>query len=342
MTQLFKPTFTLTQLNKEITMQASYRFFTVFAAVLAATAMPALAAEQSWPQRPIRVIVPFTVGSSADIICRIVTDQLSPLLGQPVIVENRGGAGGTIGAGLAAKSDADGYTLLSTASALTVAPASYPNLAYDTARDLSGVAIYGVVPNVVAISPKKNIKTLKELIAAAKSRELSFASAGVASASHWAVERVLIAGGVRAVHIPFKGGPEAILEVATARVDFLATGVSSAAPFIKEGRLIALAVGSRKRSAAMPDVPTTLEAGLADADYTYWNGMLAPSKTPREIVDRLSREVAKVLAMQSTKDRLTQIGVEPLAVTPAEFDAMIRKEIEMNIGIVKAANLKFD
>ena len=139
-------------------MQASYRFFTVFAAVLAATAMPALAAEQSWPQRPIRVIVPFTVGSSADIICRIVTDQLSPLLGQPVIVENRGGAGGTIGAGLAAKSDADGYTLLSTASALTVAPASYPNLAYDTARDLSGVAIYGVVPNVVAISPKKNIQ----------------------------------------------------------------------------------------------------------------------------------------------------------------------------------------
>ena len=323
-------------------MQAGLRFLPLIASALAATAWPALAAEQGWPARPIRVIVPFTVGSSADIICRTVTDQLSPLLGQPIVVENRGGAGGTIGAGLVAKSDPDGYTLLSTASALTVAPASYPNLSYDTAKDLSGVAIYGVVPNVVAISPKKNIKTLKELIAAAKSRELSFASAGVASASHWAVERVLIAGGVRAVHVPFKGGPEAILEVATARVDFLATGVSSAAPFIKEGRLIALAVGSRKRSAAMPDVPTTLEAGLADADYTYWNGMLAPAKTPRDIVDRLSREIARVLAMPGTKERLAQLGVEAMPVTPAEFDAMIRKEIEMNIGIVKAANLKFD
>ncbi len=321
-------------------MQASCRLVTIAAAL--AAAMPAFAADQAWPSRPIRVIVPFTVGSSADIICRTVTDQLSPLLGQPIVVENRGGAGGTIGAGLVAKSDADGYTLLSTASAYTVAPATYPSLPYDTAKDMSGVSIYGVVPNVVAISPKKNIKTLKELIAAAKSREISFASAGVASASHWAVERVLIAGGVRAVHVPFKGGPEAILEVATARVDFLATGVSSAAPFIKEGRLIALAVSSRKRAATMPDVPTTLEAGLADADYTYWNGLLAPSKTPREIVDRLSREINKVLAMPNIKDRLAQIGVEQMPVTPAEFDAMIRKEIEMNIGIVKAANLKFD
>jgi len=321
-------------------MQASCRLVTIAAAL--AAAMPAFAADQAWPSRPIRVIVPFTVGSSADIICRTVTDQLSPLLGQPIVVENRGGAGGTIGAGLVAKSDADGYTLLSTASAYTVAPATYPSLPYDTAKEMSGVSIYGVVPNVVAISPKKNIKTLKELIAAAKSREISFASAGVASASHWAVERVLIAGGVRAVHVPFKGGPEAILEVATARVDFLATGVSSAAPFIKEGRLIALAVSSRKRAATMPDVPTTLEAGLADADYTYWNGLLAPSKTPREIVDRLSREINKVLAMPNIKDRLAQIGVEQMPVTPAEFDAMIRKEIEMNIGIVKAANLKFD
>ena len=321
-------------------MQATCRLFT-FTAALAAT-MPALAADQAWPNRAIRVIVPFTVGSSADIICRTVTEQLSPLLGQTIVVENRGGAGGSIGSALVAKADADGYTLLSTASALTVAPVAYPNLPYDTAKDLSGVAIYGVVPNVVAISPKKNIKTLKELIAAAKAGDLSFASAGVASASHWAVERVLIAGGVRAVHVPFKGGPEAILEVATARVDFLATGVSSAAPFIKEGRLVPLAVSSRKRSAALPDVPTTLEAGLADADYTYWIGMLAPSKTPREIVDRLYREISKVLAQPNIKERLAQIGVEPMPTTPAEFDAMIRKEIETNIGIVKAANLKFD
>ena len=271
----------------------------------------------AYPEKPIRIIVPYVPGGNIDITARTLAPGLGEALGQTIVVENRGGAGGTIGAGLVAKSDPDGYTLLSTASAYTVAPATYPNLSYDTAKDMSGVSIYGVVPNVVAISPKKNIKTLKELIAAAKSRELSFASAGVASASHWAVERVLIAGGVRAVHVPFKGGPEAILEVATARVDFLATGVSSAAPFIKEGRLIALAVGSRKRSAALPDVPTTAEAGLPDADYTYWNGMLAPSKTPREIVDRLTREINKILAQQNIKDRLAQLGVEPMNVTPA-------------------------
>ena len=310
--------------------------------VLAAAALPALAAEQGWPSRAIRVIVPFSIGSSADIICRTVTDQLSLLLGQPIVVENRGGAGGTIGANIVAKADPDGYTLLSHASAHSSAPAAYPNAPYDTAKDFSAIANYGIVPNVLIISPKKNIKTLKELIAAAKTREISFASAGVASASHWAVERILIAGGVKAIHVPFKGGPEGILEVATGRVDFMSPGVSSATPFIKEGRLIALAVSTTKRSASLPDVPTTLEAGLVDADYTFWNGMFAPSKTPREIIDRLHREIQKILLMPNIKERMAQLGVEPYVLTPAEFDALVRKEIDINIKLVKAAGLKFD
>lgn len=314
----------------------------LLAAVLLAPALPAAAADQAWPTRAVRVIVPFSVGSSADIVCRTVTDQLSVLLGQPFVVENRGGAGGTIGAALVAKADADGYTLLSNASAHSAAPAAYPNAPYDTAKDFAAIANYGILPNVLIISPKKNIRTLKELIAAAKAREVSFATAGVASASHWAVERILIAGGIKAMHVPFKGGPELILEVATGRVDFGAPGVSSAMPFIKEGRLLPLAVSTTRRSASLPDVPTTAEAGLVDADYLYWNGLLAPSRTPREIIDRLYRETQKVLAMPAVRERMLQLGVEPLPMTSGEFDALIRKEIDVNIKLVKAAGLKFD
>ena len=318
------------------------RLLHALAAAIIAAAIPGLAAAQAWPAKTIRVIMPFSIGSSADIICRTITDQLSLALGQSIVVENRGGAGGTIGTGIVAKAEPDGYMLLGHASAHSAAPAAYPNAPYDTAKDFSAIAMFGIVPNVLIISPKKNIKTLKELIAAAKNGQISFASAGVASASHWAVERILIAGGVKAIHVPFKGGPEGILEVATGRVDFMSPGVSSATPFIKEGRLIALAVSTTKRSAALPDVPTTAEAGLVDADYTFWNGLFAPSKTPREIVDRLYREVNKVLALPNVRERLVQIGVEPLSMTPAEFDALIRKEIDVNIKIVKAAGLKFD
>jgi tripartite-type tricarboxylate transporter receptor subunit TctC len=314
----------------------------VLIAALAVAVLPALAAEQAWPSKTIRVIVPFSIGSSIDIIGRVVTDPLATQLGQTMVVENRGGAGGTIGSNVVAKADPDGYMLLIHASAHSAAPAAYPGAPYDTAKDFSAVTVFGVVPNLLIISPKKGIKTLPELIAAAKKGSISFASAGVGSASHWAVERILIAGGVRAVHVPFKGGPEGILEVSTGRVDIMSPGVSSAMPFIKEGRLIPLAVSSRKRSATLPDVPTTLEAGLVDADYTYWMGMLAPAKTPRPVVERLHREVEKVLALPNVKERFVQLGVEPMPMSPAEFDALIRKEIEINIGIVKAANLKFD
>ena len=323
-------------------MQITLNARRIAVAVLAVATLPAVAAEQNWPTRAVRVIVPFTVGSSADILARMVTDPLTITLGQPFVVENRGGAGGTIGAGLVAKSDPDGYTLLAHAAAHSAAPAAYPNAAYDAAKDFSAIAMIGVVPNVIAVNPKKNIKTLKELIAAAKTQDLSFSSAGVASASHWGVERVLVAAGVRAVHVPYKGGPEALLDVVTGRVDFLATGVTSASPYIKDGRLIALAVSTPKRSSVLPEVPTVAEAGLPGAEYIFWDGFLAPSKTPRPIIDRMSREVQKILATPAVKERMTQLGVEPMPLTPAEFDAMIRKEIDENIKLVKAAGLKFD
>ena len=305
-------------------------------------ALPAAAFAQSWPAKPIRAVVPFTAGSTVDIIGRIVAEPLAAQLGQPIVIENRGGAGGTIGSQAVAQAEPDGHTLLIQASAHSAAPASYPKLGYNVAGDFSGIAIFGVVPNVTVISPKKNIKTLRELVDAAKKGSFTFASAGIGSATHWGAERLRAAAGIEATHIPFKGGPEALTEVMTGRVDFMSIGITSGLPLIRDGRLIALGVSTHKRSASLPNVPTTLELGYPDSDYIFWNGILAPSKTPRAIVDRLHAEVQKALALPAVREKFSGQGVEPMPLSPAEFDALIRKEIASNIAIAKAAKLKFD
>jgi tripartite-type tricarboxylate transporter receptor subunit TctC len=297
---------------------------------------------QQWPSKPIRAIVPFGAGSTIDVIGRIVLEPLSAALGQPIVVENRGGAGGSIGSAAVAKSEPDGYTLLIHASAHSAAPAAYPNAPYDAGRDLRGVAVFGVVPNVTVISPAKGIKTLKELVEAAKKGNMTFASAGVGSATHWAAERLRLAAGFKATHVPFKGGPEALTQVASGEVDFMSIGVTSGLPFIRSGRLIPLAVSTAKRSSILPDVPTNDEAGVPNSDYTFWNGMLAPAKTPADIVKRLHDETMKVLAQPGVADKLKPQGLEPMPLTPAQFDAVIAKEIETNKAIVKAAGLKFN
>jgi tripartite-type tricarboxylate transporter receptor subunit TctC len=297
---------------------------------------------QQWPSKPIRAIVPFGAGSTIDVIGRIVLEPLSAALGQPIVVENRGGAGGSIGSAAVAKSEPDGYTLLIHASAHSAAPAAYPNAPYDAGRDLRGVAVFGVVPNVTVISPAKGIKTLKELVEAAKKGNMTFASAGVGSATHWAAERLKIAAGFNALHVPFKGGPEALTQVASGQVDFMSIGISSGMPFIRSGRLIPLAVSTLARSSALPEVPTTTEAGYPNSDYTFWNGMLVPAKTPRDIVDRLHTETMKVLQLPAVAEKFKPQGIEPMPLKPAEFDALIAKEIESNKAIVKAAGLKFN
>jgi tripartite-type tricarboxylate transporter receptor subunit TctC len=311
-------------------------------AALATPVLPGLASAQQWPSKPIRAIVPFGAGSTIDIIGRIVLEPLSAALGQPIVVENRGGAGGSIGTALVAKAEPDGYTVLIHASAHSAAPAAYPNAPYDAGRDLRGVVIFGVVPNVTVISPAKGIRTLKELVEAAKKRSMTFASAGIGSATHWAAERLRLAAGFNATHVPFKGGPEALTQVASGEVDFMSIGVSSGLPFIRSGRLIPLAVSTAKRSSILPDVPTNEEAGYPNSDYTFWNGMLVPAKTPVEVVNRLHQETMKVLAQPSVLDKLKPQGLEPMPLTPAEFDALIAKEIESNKAIVKAAGLKFN
>lgn len=311
------------------------------AAILTAC-IPLAAAAQQWPSKPIRAIVPFGAGSTIDILGRIVAEPLSAALGQPIVVENRGGAGGSIGSAAVAKSEPDGYTILIHASAHSAAPAAYPNAPYDAGKDLRGVAIFGVVPNVTVISPAKGIKTLKELVDAAKKGSFTFASAGIGSATHWAAERLRLAAGFSATHVPFKGGPPALTEVATGRVDFMSIGVSSGLPFIRSGRLIPLAVSTARRSSILPDVPTNEEAGFPNSDYTFWNGMLVPAKTPVDIVKRLHDETMKVLAQPSVIEKLKPQGLEPMPLSPAEFDALIAKEIESNKAIVKAAGLKFN
>jgi tripartite-type tricarboxylate transporter receptor subunit TctC len=325
-------------------MTTRRRFLTLTSAAIAAPAISRGAfAQSAWPTaRPIRAICPFTAGSTIDILGRIVTDPLSQALGQTIVVENRGGAGGSIGSAAVAKADPDGYTLLINAAAHTAAPAAYPNITYHPAKDFAGVAMIGVVPNVIVIAPSKAIKTAKELAEKAQSGELSYASAGVGSATHWGAERFRLSAGFKATHVPFRGGPEALTEVMTGRVDFMTIGTSSGLPLIRDGKLIPLAVTTQKRSAALPDVPTTLELGFKDSDYTFWNGILAPAQTPKPIVERLHAEITKILGQPDVKEKLAKQGVEPLPLSPAEFDALMRNEIENNLALAKAANLKFN
>ena len=323
-------------------MTTRRQFLHLAGAALATPALPRIASAQSWPSRPIRAMIPFAPGSSLDIVGRLVLDPLSSQLGQPIIVENRGGAGGSIGTAMVAKAEPDGYSILIQASAHSAAPAAYPNIGYDPARDFAAVIPFGTLPNVTVIAPEKGIKTLQELVAKAKAGSMSYASAGVGSATHWAAERLRVSAGFTGVHVPFRGGPEALTEVMTGRVDFTCMGMSAALPLVREGKLIALAVSTPKRSSALPNVPTTLEAGLADSDYVYWMGMFVPAKTPREIIDRLYRETQKALQHPNVVEKLGAQGIEPMPMSSAEFDALIKKEIATNIALVKAAGLKFN
>lgn len=324
-------------------MTTRRQFLTASAAALAAPALPRFASAQDWPKaRQIRAMVPFAPGSTLDIIGRLVMDPLSRQIGQTIVIENRGGGGGSIGTAQLAKAAPDGYSLLIQASAHSAAPAAYPKLSYDPVRDFSAIVPFGIVPNVTLVRPGRGIKTLKELLAAAKSGKLTYASAGVGSATHWAAERLRLAGGFEALHVPFKGGPAALTEVMAGRVDFTCMGLGSALSFIRDGKLVPIAVSTPKRSPALPNVPTSIEAGLPNSDYIFWMGMFAPAKTPRAIIDRLHAETQKVLALPAVQERFKPQGIEPMPLSPAEFDALVKREVEANKALAKAAGLKFN
>jgi len=300
------------------------------------------AAAQQYPTKSVRVVVPFTAGSTTDIIARTVTERLAASFGHPVIVDNRVGAGGTIGAGIAVKAAPDGYTVLIHSSSHTVNPATYPNLGFDTARDFSGVTPLASLPNVLVMGPSKGIRSVKDLLAAAKAKPgtLTYASAGAGSATHLNAEKFRIGAGIDALHVPFKGSPEAVTEVMTGRVDYYFAPLAPVISLLKDGRLVAVAVGSPRRSSALPDVPTTLEAGVPNSDYNFWIGMMVPAKTPKAVIDRLYSETTKALASPEMKKRYADLGADAMPMRPEQFDAYIAKEIAENQALVKKAGIK--
>jgi len=302
------------------------------------------AGAQTWPTKPLRAIVPVAAGSSTDIIPRVVLEQLSSQLGQTIVVENRTGAGGTIGAAFVAKSDPDGYTILASGSAHTISPSLYPHLSYHPARDFAAVIPLGISPNVLVVPPAKGFKSVGDLVAAGKARPgtLNFSSVGIGTATHLSAERFRLSAGVQAVHVPFRGGAEAMAEVIAGRVDFFFGPPALVLPHVREGKLSALVVNGARRTPALPDVPTTQEAGFNEAEYPIWYGLFIPAKTPRDIVDRLYRETLKALQAPKVRERLATLVVDPMVMTPNEFDAYVQREIAINAALVQAAGIKPD
>jgi tripartite-type tricarboxylate transporter receptor subunit TctC len=297
----------------------------------------------TWPSKPIHAIVPFTAGSATDIVARAVFEPLSHELGQSIIVENRPGAGGMIGAGMVANtSHSDGYLLLVSSSSHTIIPALYSKVPYDTVQDFNGVIPLGSLPNVLVVSPSKGFHSVADLVAAAKAEPgtMTYASAGVGSATHFAAERFRLSAGLEGVHVPFRGTPEATTEVMTGRVDFFFGPLASVLPFIHDSKLVPLAVSTPKRAAALPDVPTTIEAGFANSDYTFWVAMFARAKTPASIVQKLHDATHKILENSGLREKFAELGVDPMEMEPADLDTLVRTEIATNTPLVKAAHIQ--
>jgi tripartite-type tricarboxylate transporter receptor subunit TctC len=314
----------------------------ILAVALAALAPLGAYAQAGYPSKPIRVVVPFAAGSTTDIIARAIADKMGQSMGQALVIDNRGGASGTIGQAAVAQAAPDGYTIMIHSSSHTVSPSTFAKLPFDTEKDFAGITPISSTPNVLVISPSKNIKSLKDLLAAARAKpgSMNFASAGQGSATHLNAEKFKLAAKIEATNIPFKGSGEAVTEVMSGRVDYYFSPIAPVIGQIKNGQLLALAVGSPKRASALPDVPTTSEAGVPGSEFNFWIGMMAPAKTPRDIVNRLNEEVLKALATPEVKERFAALGADAWTLKPEQFDAYIRDEIKSNAVLVKAAGLE--
>ena len=297
------------------------------------------AAAQDWPSRNVTVVVPIPAGVTSDIVARVVFEQVGKQLGQTFVIENRPGAGGTIGGNMVAKAAPDGYTILVWGS-IAAANALYTKLPYDTLNDFTPVAVFGQTPLVV-VTGAGRYKTLGELVSAAKADpgKLNYATVGVGSAAHFGAEQLAVTAGFSAQHVPFKGG-EWLTEVLAGRLDFAVPPVTSAISLIRAGQLVPLAISSSTRSPSLPNVPTMVEAGLkADAVYPFYTGAYLPTKTPHAIAEKLHAEIMKALALPSVQERLTAVGVDPMPMTLAEFGAFFKKDVANNLELVKAAKI---
>lgn len=297
---------------------------------------------QGYPSKPIKFLVPFTAGSGTDLIARSIADTMSKTMGQPIVIENKPGAGGTIAAGQVAKGEADGYTVLVHSSGHALNPAIYSTIGYDTLRDLTGITPLAALPNVLVVNPAKGWKSVADLVAAAKAKpgQLNYASAGVGSATHLNAEKFRLQAGIEALHVPYKGTPEAMTNVIGGSNDWFFAPLASALPLVKDGKLQALAVSTPARSPALPQVPTTVEAGVAGSDYTFWVGMIVASSTPAPVVKRLHEEALKAMAHPEVKERMNKLGAEPFPLSVEAFNAFIKTEVDAAARIAKAAGLK--
>ena len=295
---------------------------------------------QNWPNRPVRIIVPFPAGGAVDVLARTVFDKVSAQVGQPFVIENRLGAGGTIGSAAVAKADPDGYTILVNSSSHTVAPALFGNLSYDAVGDFHGVIPLASLPTVLFVSANKGYKDVGEFVAAAKAKSLTYGSGGVGNATHLNAERFMLSAGFQALHVPFKGSPEALSEVLAGRIDFSFSALLPAMSLLEDGRLKALAVSSMARATALPNVPTTTEAGYPNSDYSFWAGVMVPKGTPRPIIETLYRETEKALQLPDVKAKIKTLGADPMPMTSAEFDKLLADEVRINKELVKSAGIK--
>lgn len=315
-------------------------------AVLSALAVtPAISMAQAYPTRTIRFVVPFAPGGNTDVVARLVANGLSQQMGQPIVVENRAGAGGGIGTDLVAKAAPDGYTvLIGHIGALTINPAIYEKLPYDTLKDFEPVGLSVVTPLVLVSAPSAGIKSMADLIAKAKAEpgKLTYATAGAGSAAHMASELFNMAAHIQTTHIPYKGAGPATTALVSGQVSFAFNGQAPAEPFIKAGKLVALGVTGLTPSPLFPGVPTIASMGLKDFEVVDWNGLLVPAGTPKNIVDKLNTELDKFLNLPETKTRLAQLGFEGRPGTPAQFGTFIKSEMEKWSRSAKAAKIKVD
>ena len=305
----------------------------VIGAVLMASPTPA--ASQAWPTRSIQLISPFSAGNANDIVARVVLDHVSRQLNQTIVIENRPGGGGTIGAAMVAKAEPDGYTILLHSSSLSSQVVLHKSLPFDAARDFAPVILFGIQPSVLVSAPSKGFKTVADLVAAAKAKPgaLNFASAGIGSASHMAAERLRLAAGIKVQHIPFRGPVEAFTEVMAGRIDYYFLPIAPALPVIGDGKVMALAVSTPKRAPLLPNVPTTAEAGYPDASYIFWGGLSAPAKTPPDIVNKLHDETQKALNLPVVQERLAKLGVQPMPMSVEQFQKFVRDDLAATLKL---------
>src|ERR1700716_450568 len=325
-------------MKPEPLMRKFVRSICILSSVLVAATVHA----ENWPSRLIKATIPFGAGSATDVVPRLVFDRLAAELGQPIVIENRAGAGGTLGTAVVAKADPDGYGILATSSALTITPAIFPSLTFDATKDLSSVLMIGSSANVMIVPVSRPWKTAQDFIAEAKAKpgSISFGSVGIGSAVHISAEKFRLAAGIEATHVPYRGGAEVITDILGARIDFYFCPLATALPLIREGQVRALLVSTPRRVADLPEVPTPLEAGLKDADSAIWFGVFMPSKTPRDIIAKFHAAGVKVLTEPAMQDSLKKLGVEAMPMTPSEMDDLVKRETAANMELIKAAGIK--